>query len=719
MAPFRSIFRTAPLAAAASLALSGGALAQATQTVTITGRGIAGPSITGFGDAPLARSPLSGAAFDAGRLADAGVLSIGGLTRVDASVGDAYNAEGYWSQLSVRGYALDNRANYRRDGLPINAETAIALDNKERLELLKGASGIQAGTSAPGGLVNLVVKRPDRSVRSATLAMREGGSVLGAIDLGDRFGPDGTFGLRLNAAYEHLDPQVRDTAGHRSMVALAGDWRVSPESLLEAEFESSRQRQPSVAGFSMLGDTVPDARRIDPRINLNRQPWRQPVEMDGNTISLRWQQQLSNDWRFTAHAMAQRLQSDDRTAFPYGVFNADYECPLWCDRYAPDGTFSYWEYISDNERRNTDALDLSVAGRVVTGAVEHRLQAGVLSSRYTGRFQDQVFDLAGPPLGNIDGTVDVAPSAGFTDANTNRTERSTELSLHDAMRLGDWSLWAGLRHTRLDRASERTSPADDGLRATHYRQSLTTPWLALAQQITPQTLLYASWGQGMESEVAPNRARYTNAGQALPALKSRQFEAGIKHAGEGVEAALAYFDIDRPQAVDAGTCDADATCTRVIDGSARHRGLEASLSGRTGPWSWTASAMWLDAARKGSSTPGVNGLRPVNVPKTTLLLRGGYRVAAVPGLELSAGVTAESDRMVLPDDNGVRIPGWARIDVGARWEQSLGPAKVTWRAGIDNLADRRAWKESPYEFGHVYLYPLPPRAWRVSAETTF
>jgi iron complex outermembrane receptor protein len=60
----------------------------------------------------------------------------------------------------MRGFTLDNRFNYRRDGLPISAETSLPLDNKERIEILKGTSGIQAGTSAPGGLVNYVIKRP-------------------------------------------------------------------------------------------------------------------------------------------------------------------------------------------------------------------------------------------------------------------------------------------------------------------------------------------------------------------------------------------------------------------------------------------------------------------------------------------------------------------------------------------------------------------------------
>jgi iron complex outermembrane receptor protein len=711
------IFRSRTALAAATLCST--LAAQAADTITITGRGEVNSSLAGFGGVPLASTPIQAATFGAQRLADVGATRIGDLVKLDASVGDAYNAAGYWSILAVRGYTLDNRFNYRRDGLPINAETSIALDNKAGLELLKGTSGIQAGSSAPGGLVNLIVKRPVAGLRSAGIAWRENGSLTTNLDIADRSGPDGAIGWRFNATYEDLDPKVRDAQGHRSLLAFAADWQIGPDTLLEAEFESSRQQQPSVAGFSMLGDSVPDAKAIDPRINLNRQPWNQPVVLDGDTASLRWQQRLGEDWRLHAHAMTQRLKSDDRTAFPYGVYDANYECAEWCDRFAPDGTFTYWQYVSDNERRRSDALDLGASGRLRTGQVEHILEAGVLFTRYQGRFQDQIFDIAG--TGSIDGSLDTPPSAGYTDANTNRDERSTELYLRDAIRFGQGtSLWLGLRHTRLERGSERTSVDSDGsLRATSYSQSVNTPWLALAHQLTPQTMLYVSWGEGLESEVAPNRERYTNAGQALPSLKSRQFETGVKHASQRLDASLTWFDIDRPQSADLGACDVADSCTKAIDGSARHRGLEGQLALREGAWEWQLGVMLLDAERRGASDPGVNGTRPVNVPRATMRLGAGYRVAALPGLDLQAALAAESDRTVLPYDASVRIPGWARLDLGARWIQRLEGSTVTWRAGVDNATDHRAWKESPYQFGHVYLYPLEPRTWRVSAQAAF
>ena len=694
------------------------ASAQDAATITITGRTLGNASAAGFGDAPLARAPLQVGVYGNGLLGDAGIASIGGLTRLDASASDAYNAEGYWSILSVRGYTLDNRFNYRRDGLPINAETAIALENKDRLELIKGTSGIQAGTSAPGGLVNLVVKRPVAGLRSATVEWRQSGSVRGAVDLSERFGTDGRFGLRLNAAVEHLDPQVRNTRGNRSLWALAGDWQISSSTLLQAEIEASHQSQPSVAGYSMLGNTVPAAGSIDLRRNLNDQPWRQPVVMDGTTASLRVQQRLTDQWRVTAQAMQQRLKSDDRTAFPYGVYDANYDCPQWCDRYAPDGSFTYWQYVSDNERRTTTNLALTLSGRASTGAVEHSIEAGVLRSRYQGRFQDQVFDIAG--TGNINGSLQTPPSAGFPDANTNRDERSTEWFVRDAMRIGGvWQLWTGLRHTQMDRSSVRTSvDSSNSLRATDYDRSATTPWLAVAAQLTPKTMLYASWGRGLETDVAPNRSRYTNAGASL-ALDSRQLEVGIKHGTEQVEAALTLFDIDRGQTADIGACGGAGTCTRVIDGSARHRGVEAQWTQTLAQWTLQGSAMLLDAQRRGSQQPGVNGMRPVNVPQATLRLGTEYRPIGLGGLALLANLSAESNRVVLPYDESVRIPGWGRLDLGTRWKQACAGATVLWRVGVDNATDRQAWKESPYQFSHVYLYPLQPRTWRVSAQVGF
>ncbi|MEP7058335.1 MAG: TonB-dependent siderophore receptor [Caldimonas sp.] len=675
--------------------------------VTISGRNPPSAGVAGFGDVPLSKAPLQASVYSAEQMQDAGVQRLSDLTRLDPAISDAYNSEGYIDYLTVRGFVLDNRFNFRRDGLPINAETSIPLDNKERIEVLKGTSGIQAGTSAPGGLVNYVVKRPlDAPLRSATLEWRQTGNVLGAVDLSQRFGQNQAFGVRINAALEHMDPKVRSERGHRDLFALAGDWRLGSDTLLEAEVETGRRSQPSQPGFSMLGDRVPAPG--DPRINLNNQPWTLPVVFDATTASLRWQQRLSAAWRFSAHFARQQLRTDDRAAFPFGCTAAD--GTYYADRYCPDGTFDLYDYRSENERRRTDALDLALHGKFATGPVAHDLTVGMLRSSVRNRFQPYAYNFAG--TGNVDGTAVTPPAPDPVFEATNRDERSTELYLRDAITVTErLTAWLGLRGSRLDRQSIST----DGTAATDYRQSFATPWLAASYAFAPEQLVYASWGQGVESEVAPNQPRFVNRGQALPALKSRQAEIGIKGASERVAWGLAAFDIVRPLFADVGACDIVDSCTHQLDGTVRHRGVEATGTLHNGAWTLDAGTQWLHARREGSQDAALNGLRPTNVPAFTLKMQAGYTVAAVPGLSLRGGVVHESSRMVLPD-NSASIPGYSRVDVGARYDARIGDRTWTLRAGVDNLLDKRAWKESPYEFSHAYLFPLAPRTVRVSLQ---
>jgi len=708
-------FILAPTALAAALLVAAQpALAQAAdaapQTVTVSGRNAGPVNIAGFGDVPLAKSPFSATVLQGGLLQDAGINGIADLTRLDAGITDAYNAPGYWGQLAVRGFTLDNRFNYRRDGLPINAETVIANGNKQAIEILKGTSGLQAGTSAPGGLVNLLVKRPKDAVGTATLSWTERNTVGLALDVGRRANG---FGWRLNADVEHLDPLTRNAEGQRRMLALAVEAQVASGSLLEAEIEYSRQSQPSTPGFSLLGDTLPDARSIDPRTNLNNQPWSLPVVMSGRTGSLRFTQDLNRDSQLVVQAMRQRLDSDDRIAFPYGCGAEGHY-----DRYCSNGSFDYHDFRSDGERRTSDALRAAVQGRAAWGGFAHSYSAGLLATRYQARFNGQAFNLIAVP-GTIDGKTVVPSSPDLVEPNTNRDERSTEFFLQDAITLAPaWSLWTGLRHARLHRESIRINTSDP--RATAYGQSFTTPWLALSHAVSAQGQAYASWGQGIESEVAPNKGgEYTNGGQALPALKSRQIELGYKHAGSDLDWRVAAFDIRRPAWRDIGTCDGTAdSCTRQTDGAARHRGLEAEADWRIGPLNLRGSAMLLKARREDSLNASLNGQRPTNVPAHSLKLQAAYNVAQVPGLALLAFVTHEGDRRVTPDDDIV-TPAWTRIDIGARYTQRQAGKTMVWRAGIDNIADHRAWQEAPYQFGHAYLYPLAPRTFHASATLSF
>lgn len=710
---------SAALTSAVALALTGltaRAQPQNVPRITITGTASAvAPGVAGFGDIPLSRAPLSASVIDQRQLHDAGISSFGDITRLDAGFTDAYNAPGYWNQVAVRGFTLDNRFNYRRDGLPINAETVIGAANKQRLEVLKGTSGLQAGTSSPGGLLNLVVKRPRDRVRSAVLAWTEDGTLEATADIGER---GETLAWRLNASAARLVPQTRASRGERWLLAAAVDAQLGPRTLAEAEVELSRQSQPSTPGISLLGPRLPGANAIDPRLNLNNQAWSLPVVLAGRTGSLRLTHTLldgaERQLDLVAHGMRQRLASDDRIAFPYGC-----GAEGAFDRYCSDGTFDFYDFRSDGERRTSDALDLALKGQAVLAGMRHQFNGGVLFTRYRARNGGQAFNFVG--TGTIDGRAVVPPDPTLFDGNTQRDERSVEWHLQDAVTLTpSFSVWAGLRATRLERESVLT----DGTQATRYRQSFTTPWLALVHTLAERLQAYASVGQGVESEVVPNRSHYTNTGQPLPALTSRQLELGLKQGHDAIDWRVVLFDIRRPAANDfhaddgapaAGDCTDLDPCTRRTDGIARHRGVEAEAEWRAGAWSLRGSAMRLRARREASADPALNGLRPTNVPARSLKVQAAYNVPTVPGLAWIGFVTHEGRRDVLPD-NSVATPGWTRIDLAARYAHTAGSYKVVWRAGVDNATDRRAWQEAPYQFGHAYLYPLAPRTWRLSLQ---
>jgi iron complex outermembrane receptor protein len=674
--------------------------------------------VTGFGDEPLARSPISATVISSDTISAIGARRLNDLYRLDASVGDAYNAIGYYDFASVRGFVLDSTYNFRREGLPISAETSLPLDHLERVELLKGTSGIQAGTSAPGGLFNAIVKRPTQQpLRALRLELNDTGNALAHLDTGGRLGADGALGFRFNLVGERLNSAARGTEGQRGLVALALDAKLSPDSLLEGEFEWSRRSQPSVPGLSLLGNRLPAA---DPRLNINTQPWSQPVTFQNFSGSLRYTQAINSSWNWQAQLGTQRLVNDDFLAYPYGCFDNSSSI-YYADRYCPNGDFDLYDFRSLDEQRNAHAAQWRVNGQWQTGAASHRLSAGVLTSRYRQLGQPQADNNAAAGTGNLFTRPDLPAVADFTDPYTNRNERSTEWFVTDAIRWSErFETWLGLRHTRLDRNSVRT----DGSRATDYSQSLTTPWLAVTWALSPQAMLYGSWGQGVESEVAPGRSRYTNAGQPLPALKSRQWELGIRQSDGQQRWSATVFNIVKPVSNNllvgaASSCSATGSCTRVIDGDVRHLGLELGAATRLGGWALDGSATWIRAQRRGSVVdPTLNGQRPTNVPNWALRANLSHPLPAVPGLTLGAHLSHEGRRSVLPDAS-LQLPSWTRVDASLRYQTRIQNHPVTWILAIDNLFDRQYFKESPYQYDHIYLFPAAPRTLRLALETQF
>ena len=664
--------------------------------------------VSGFGDVSAQDIPMSTSTFSSTQLRESGAQRVSDALRLDASVADSYNSPAYWDMLSVRGFTLDNRYNYRREGLPISAETMIPLDNKERIELLKGTSGIQAGTSAPGGLVNYVVKRAptqaDQTIRNINMSYSSTNSRLVAADLGGRFGNEAQAGYRFNVAYEDINPYVNNANGHRHLVALAMDWRIKPGTVIDFEIEQSQRQQIGVNGFSLLGGKLPAP--VNPSQNLTYQNWSLPGNFEALTGTLRLRQELDSGWRWTTQYGAQRLRTDDRLTFGFGCSGAnDYS------QYCANGNFDLYDFRSENERRLSDALQTEVEGQAVWAGLRHNLSIGMLRQRQLDRLPaNQAFAFINTS-GNVYTPYNSSPNPDFSTVNTNRSEYSTELSLKDRVQLSDvTSVWAGLRHVMFNRNSVHNDPADP--RPTHYASHINVPWVGISQKINTLTA-YVSHGHGVEPFVVPNSSTfYVNGGQQLGVGRSRQTEVGLRspEVSKGTTWNAALFQIARPLAYDNGAG------SKLLDGTQTHSGLELGAVWRNTQWQVGTQAQWLHA-RIGDvqKNPSLVGNTPLNVPAFTLRGMAQYRFSSLPGLRSGLTVSHEGQREVL--ENGtLQLPAWTTWGAFAHYDTKVNQVASTWTLAIDNLADKRYWRESPKQFGHYYLYPGAPQTIRASVQ---
>jgi iron complex outermembrane receptor protein len=425
---------------------------------------------------------------------------------------------------------------------------------------------------------------------------------------------------------------VRNARGNRNVVALAGDWRASAATRVEAEVEHSHRSQPSVPGFSMLGETVPHGSRPASEPQQPAVVAARGVRRDDG-VAARHAEARRRLAARRRTGLAQRLRTDDRVAFPFG-----------CGPTAPDPADDLLRPLL--RERQLRLSRLPQRRRAPSQQHARRLAARQRRDRCArarrqcrrartvvrNRFQQSAFNFAG--TGNVDGTLVVPPAPDLTTPNTNRDERSTELALRDAIALGGSGATSGsARATRSSRAAPRRPTARRERRSPVVHDAVR----ALSHEFARGQLVYASWGRGVESDVAPNvplvdarDARYTNAGQALPAAESRQIEIGAKGGALRAEWSAAAFDIRRPLFGERRRVRADA-CTRGLVGDQRHRrrGQRRLARRRLGRARRRAMAA---RARRGSSDPTLDGKKPTNVPTSRRACRATSRSPAVAGL---------------------------------------------------------------------------------------
>lgn len=657
--------------------------------------------------------------------------------RNTAGVTTAETAPTVYNNLAIRGILVENRGNYRLNGtLPIVNLTDLPLEDKERVEALKGASALYYGFTTPSGIINLTMKRP---TQDPLLAMKvfgnSHGRIGGHVDFG---GTTGILGYRINAVYDRPDSGIDHTSGRRTLIAGAFD--IKPTDTLTIQIDGEhifkKINEPGIYRFIRLPTAtatdlnpaidIPDL--IDPSTNFGPDWAASRTEATNLLGKAIWK--FSPAWEIVASAGLSQLERarhfntiDPNNPNTDPLTGAVGEFPLSVS-YQPVAKYKNYNYR------------IEIAGAFDTFGVEHELLIGgsintrsnrssrssaqqCLYDSTTGALLGATFGTAGPGQTRVPCRQSIIdphdiPQLGEPLATENNPTEITDkgLFLFDRMKITEWlQVLGGVRVS--DYQEERL---DTGVKT--FSASPTS--LSFGAVIKPlgSVSIYGTYIEGLESTpAAPSTA--VNANEQLPPSASTQYEGGIKwEPWRGFLFQAAYFDIKRDSAVINGDN------RWVKDGRSTYKGVELSATGNVTPdWSVYASALFLDAKYSSGAptrltptiSPTIVGNRIENAPRRTFSLATEYRFTdMLPGFSINGAVYYTGNRAI-NSRNQAFIPGHTLFDLGAGYSTDIAGVDTIFRISAENITGKRHWAST----GGLLLSQAAPSTVKFSIETKF
>ncbi|RON40955.1 TonB-dependent siderophore receptor [Pseudomonas brassicacearum] len=685
--------------------------------VTVTGEDTSGyqarsASVGGFEAAPLLDTPASISVINEALIKDQQARLLSEVLKNDASVGESYAPVGYYENFVVRGFSLNSASSYKINGRTITGEQNVGLENKQQVELLKGLSGLQSGVTEPGGLVNYVTKRPT-DVRSVTVSTDDRGSGYLATDVGGFFGSEQQFGLRANVAHEDLHSYVEHTNGQRDFASLAFDWNISPDALLQLDVEYQTKEQRSAPGYQLLGGTrLPH--HASPKKLLAHQSGSKPVTTDALNLNGNFEYRFSDAWKGNISASRSRVVIDDYSSFAWGCYgSASCASAAVPNYFSPEGDYDIYDFRSPDDTRRNDELQAAFTGAFDTGGLGHELSVGTSAFRRVVDKRDAINVMIGSA--NIDSEpADFARYDGpLNDSYRRLDSRQYGLFFNDRISFNEqWQTVLGGREVRLD---EETFDSQ-GDTTRHTQRYVFLPQAALIYKPVENLSLYTRYSKGLS--LGGEAAWFTtNAYEILAPTVSRQIEAGIKYDLQRISLAAALFQIR--QAYQYSRPNDDGTFTFTQQGEQKNTGLELSANG----WASqrlqiSASVAAIRARVSDSGTPAYEGHQAINVPTLRASLYGDYALPWIDGLALLGGVQYSGSKYANRQGE-VQTGAYAIFNVGSRYSTRIDSYDTVFRLTVDNVFDKRYWRDAGEYMGDGYLFQGAPLTARLSASINF
>lgn len=668
-------------------------LALETQASSVTVRADAAASLA-RSETPILEVPQSIQVIDEKVLDQQQVVR---LENVFRNVSGVNQFSGY-QDFNIRGFRSGEAAvlyNGSRAGL-YTFWTSPMLANIDRVEVLKGPASVLYGSGQPGGLINLVTKKPMPAFRHQIgYTYGQFQQHRATIDTTGPLNRSRSLLYRFNGAYFNNDSFRWFNRAENYLIAPAITWAPTRRSRLTLEGEVMKDNRKAQR----------DRGIIAPRNNVDLLPLgftvQEPTDFQNNSgdavqanyvhsFGETWS--VQSTWRFARNRYRDsyhepRTFTSDFTQITrqFRDFNR-YASRKWVN------TFASGALQTGRFRHNlTFGLDLGFQGDDVRGDRTADAVDGVPSLNLITLDYGRANPLAYRFRNRSSADADQRQYAFYVRDQVDLTSRLKAMFALRATGFRDWNV----SFNEITRVASTQEFGDNDV----------TTQAGLVYLPLQNTSIYFNFAESFLPQGTGTIAR----GGPFAPERGRQFELGAKREwlNGRVSSTLAFFDIERSNVL--VTDPASPSAFLIPLGLVKSRGLEFDAIGKVSDrLNITANYAYLDAKVTEDSNPLRVGRRNENAPRNAANLWAYYQF---PFWNLSAGVGASYVSRRATFDTLV-IPGYFIANASVAWTR--GPVRFT--ATMDNVANRRYFLGG---YGATTLFPGSPRVWLLASTFTF
>lgn len=565
----------------------------------------------------------------------------------------------------------------------------------ERAEIMRGPVSVLYGKSSPGGLLNMVSKRPtteplkEVQFKAGTDSLFQTG-----FDFSDALDDDGVYSYRLTGLARSANAQQKGSEEQRYAIAPAFTWR--PDDKTNFTFLSYFQNEPETGYYGWL----PKEGTVEPLPNGKRLPTDFNEGAKNNTysrnekmIGYSFDHEFNDTFTVRQNLRFAQNKVSQKSVYGYGMcsdplYTKDQEAlkasPCLSIPQSQWGHTLTRQYVIDNEKLENFSVDTQLQSKFATGSVGHTLLTGVDFMRMRNDI-DSWFGYAGSVAPSDIYNLDRSDFDFGAHPNPSGPYRVLLKQKQTGLYVQDQAQWDKVLVTlggRYDWADQSSFNRDYGNKSERDDKEFT--WRGgvnylFDNGVTP----YFSYSESFEP------ASQTDAnGDLFAPSKGKQYEVGVKYVPEDrpIVVTGALYQLTKTNNLMA---DPNGSLFSVEGGEIRARGVEleakAALSASVnvvGSYTYTDAEYTTDTTYKGNT--------PAQVPKHMASLWADYTFFDGPlsGLTLGTGGRYTGSSYGDPA-NSFKVGSYTVVDALVRYDLArVGMAGSNVALHVNNLFDR-------------------------------